>query len=267
MAGHNAALSLVHFVAVMRSLVCGLLLCVAAAAQKPNFIVVFADDLGYGDLSSYGSKTIRTTRLDRMAEEGVRFTSFYAGAPFCSPSRAALLTGRYPVRAGVPNVLFPTETTGLPPSEVTIAEMLEPAGYATAAIGKWHLGYPKPVRAHRQGFDFFYGLPYSNDMYKKPDDEPFRAQHGRWEIPLLHNDEVLEAPVEQHTLTERYTERALDFIRTNRGRPFFLYLPHTFPHAPLYAAREREGRSPHGPLRRRRGRARCEHGAHSGLAR
>ncbi len=237
---------LVCSVAVTRVLFLLVLACASALAQKPNFIVLFADDLGYGDLGSYGSETIRTPRLDRMAAEGVRFTSFYSGAPFCSPSRAALLTGRYPVRAGVPNVLFPTETTGLPPSEVTIAETLKPAGYATAAIGKWHLGYPKQLRAQRQGFDFFYGLPYSNDMYKKGEDEPFRAQHGYWEIPLLHDDEVIEAPPDQHTLTERYTQRALDFIRTNRDRPFFLYFPHTFPHAPLYAARDREGRSPHG---------------------
>jgi arylsulfatase len=215
-------------------------------AQKPNFVVILADDLGYGDLGSYGSKTIRTPRLDRMAAEGVRFTSFYAGAPFCSPSRAALLTGRYPIRAGVPNVLFPTETTGLPPSEVTIAEMLKPTGYATAAIGKWHLGFPKKLRAQRQGFDFFYGLPYSNDMYKVGPGEEFRAQHAHWELPLLHDDEVLEAPVEQHSLTERYTERALDFIRTNKDRPFLLYLPHTFPHSPLYAPTDREGQSPHG---------------------
>jgi arylsulfatase A-like enzyme len=233
-------------VAVIRLLACGLMLSAAAVAQKPNFVVILVDDLGYGDLGAYGSKTIRTPRLDRMAREGVRFTSFYAGAPFCSPSRAALLTGRYPIRAGVPNVLFPTETTGLPTSEVTLAELLKPAGYATAAIGKWHLGYPKELRAQRQGFDFFYGLPYSNDMYKVGPDEEFRAQHARWELPLLHDEEVLEAPVEQHTLTERYTERALDFIRTYRERPFLLYLPHTFPHSPLYAAKDREGRSPHG---------------------
>jgi arylsulfatase A-like enzyme len=181
-----------------------------------------------------------------MAAQGVRLTSFYAGAPFCSPSRAALLTGRYPVRAGVPNVLFPTETTGLPPAEITLAEMLKPAGYVTGAIGKWHLGWPKELRAQRQGFDFFYGLPYSNDMYQVGPDEELRAQHARWDLPLLEDDEVLEAPVEQHTLTERYTERALRFIRSNRERPFFLYLPHTFPHSPLYAAKDREGRSPHG---------------------
>ena len=222
------------------------MLSAAGFAQKPNFIIILADDLGYGDLHSYGSQTIRTPRLDRMAEEGVRFTSFYAGAPFCSPSRAALLTGRYPIRAGVPNVLFPTETTGLPPAEVTVAELLKPAGYATAAIGKWHLGWPNELRAQRQGFDFFYGLPYSNDMYKVGADEEFRAQHARWDLPLMHDDEVLEAPVEQHTLTERYTERALEFIRANRERPFLLYLPHTFPHSPLYAAEDREGRSPHG---------------------
>ena len=131
-----------------------------ALAEQPNFVVIFADDLGYGDLGVYGSETIRTPNLDRMAAEGMRFTDFYTAAPFCSPSRAALLTGRYPVRAGVPYVLFPTELTGLPPAEITIAEILSDEGYATAAIGKWHLGWPKPFRAQRHGFDFFYGLPY-----------------------------------------------------------------------------------------------------------
>jgi arylsulfatase A-like enzyme len=218
----------------------------AQAGAKPNLIVIFADDLGYGDLGCYGSKTIRTPRLDAMAREGTRFTNFYAGAPFCSPSRAALLTGRYPIRAGVPNVLFPTEKTGLPPSEVTVARLLKDEGYATTCIGKWHLGVPPAFRAHRHGFDSFYGLPYSNDMFKLKDDETFRAQHAHEELPLMENDRVVEAPVDQHSLTRRYTERALAFIRANRNRPFFLYLPHTFPHSPQYASEKFEGRSPHG---------------------
>lgn len=218
----------------------------AAAEEKPNFVVILADDLGYGDLSSYGSPTIRTPHLDRMAAEGMKFTDFYATAPFCSPSRASLLTGRYPVRAGVPYVLFPTESTGLAPAEVTIAEILSDEGYATAAIGKWHLGWPKPFRAQRHGFDFFYGLPYSNDMLKWEPNEVFRPQHAFWELPLLHNDEIVEAPVDQHDLTKRYTERAVRFIEENRERPFLLYFPHTFPHKPLYASEKFEGRSPHG---------------------
>jgi len=217
-----------------------------AAEVKPNVIVLFADDLGYGDLGCYGSNTIRTPRIDRMAREGLRFTNFYAGAPFCSPSRAALLTGRYPVRAGVPNVLFPTETVGLPPSEVTIAKLLKGAGYATACIGKWHLGVPEEFGPRSHGFDSFYGLPYSNDMYKLPAGETFRAQHAHVELPLLDNERVAEAPVEQRTLTQRYTERALAFIKENRARPFFLYLAHTFPHSPQYASERFEGRSPHG---------------------
>ncbi len=215
-------------------------------AQKPNFVVIFADDLGYGDLGVYGSETIRTPNLDRMAAEGMRFTDFYASAPFCSPSRASLLTGRYPVRAGVPYVLFPTEQTGLAQAEITIAEILSDAGYATAAIGKWHLGWPRPFRAQRHGFDFFYGLPYSNDMLKWKATEILRAQHAFWELPLLNDDETVEAPVNQHTLTKRYTERAVRFIKENRNRPFFLYFPHTFPHNPQYASEDFEGHSPHG---------------------
>ncbi len=217
-----------------------------ATAGRQNFVVIFADDLGFGDLGVYGSETNRTPNLDRMAAEGMRFTNFYASAPFCSPSRASLLTGRYPVRAGVPYVLFPTEQTGLPQTETTIAEILSDAGYATAAIGKWHLGWPRPFRAQRHGFDFFYGLPYSNDMLKWEPTEILRAQHAFWDLPLLHNDETVEAPVNQHTLTKRYTERAVRFITENRHKPFFLYLAHTFPHNPQYASENFEGRSPHG---------------------
>ena len=210
---------------------------------RPNFIIILADDLGYGDLGCYGSQTIRTPNLDKMAQEGARFTNFYAGAPFCSPTRSSLLTGRYPVRAGVPNVLFPTEKTGLPPDEITFAELLKPLGYATACVGKWHLGNLPQFRAHRQGFDFFYGLPYANDSRKQREGEPFVPVLAPVELPLMDNDTVLEAPVDQHTLTSRYTERALRFIRESKGRPFALYLSHTAPHTPLHAAVEREGKS------------------------
>ena len=204
----------------------------ASAAEEPNFILIFADDLGYGDLGVYGSSKIRTPHLDRMAAEGLRFTDFYTTAPFCSPSRASLLTGRYPVRAGVPYVLFPMETTGLPQEEITIGELLRDEGYATAVVGKWHLGWPKPFRAHRHGFDLFYGLPYSNDMGKWTPEESLRAQHAFWKLPLLENDKILEAPVEQTTLTRRYTEKAVEFIKANRDQPFFLYFP---PHVPPQA--------------------------------
>ncbi len=214
--------------------------------QRPNFIIILADDLGYGDLGCYGSRTIRTPNLDKMAQQGVRFTSFYAGAPLCSPTRASLLTGRYPVRAGVPNVLFPTEKTGLPPEEITFAELLKPLGYATGCVGKWHLGHLPPFRAQRQGFDFFYGLPYANDSIQLRPGEtppPGAPVFTPDPLPLMENDTVLEAPVDQHTLTARYTARALRFIRESKDRPFALYLAHTAPHTPLYAAVEREGKS------------------------
>ena len=236
-----------------RPLLTGILLAAGLAlaapgvpAGPPNFVVILADDLGYGDLGAFGSETIRTPHLDRMAAEGMRFTDFYAAAPFCSPTRASLLTGRYPVRAGVPYVLFPTELTGLPPAEATIAEILAGKGYATAAIGKWHLGWPKPFRAQRHGFGLFYGLPYSNDMLKWEPAAALRPQHAFWPLPLLRNDRIVEAPVNQHTLTRRYTEEAVRFIEENRERPFFLYFPHTFPHNPQYASEHFEGRSPHG---------------------
>jgi arylsulfatase A-like enzyme len=202
----------------------------------PNFILIFADDLGYGDLGCYNpSSTIRTPRLDRMAAEGVRFTDFYSAAPVCTPSRAALMTGCYPIRVGMSDmprlVLFPDSKEGLHPDEVTIAEILKARGYATACVGKWHLGHLPPFLPTRQGFDSYFGIPYSNDM--KP-------------TPLMRNEATIEEPADQATLTERYTDEAVAFIRANRGRPFFLYLPHTFPHVPLYASDRFRGKSPRG---------------------
>lgn len=215
----------------------------AAEIDRPNIVVILADDLGSGDLGCFGATTIHTPRLDRMAAEGVRFTDFYSAAPFCSPSRAALLTGRLPARCGLPYVLFPTENHGLPQEELTLAELLREQGYATACIGKWHLGWSPAFRPGRQGFDEFFGLPYSNDGVEWGIGEPFIQTHGVEPLPLVDGDRVVEAPVDQSTLTRRYTERAIEFIRTHRERPFFLYLAHTMPHTPQYASMEFEGKS------------------------
>jgi arylsulfatase A-like enzyme len=207
----------------------------AALDRPPNFILILADDLGYGDLGVYGHPLIRTPNLDRMASQGVRLTNFYAAAPTCTPSRAALLTGRYPIRSGLIRVLHPREKFGLPASEVTLAEALKERGYATACIGKWHLGDLAPYRPNLHGFDYFYGLLYSNDMTMMP---PNLSR-----LSLYRNEGRVESPVVQETLTQRYTEQALAFIRENKHRPFFLYLPHTMPHVPLHASKQFRGKS------------------------
>ncbi len=222
--------------------------------RSPNVVIIFADDLGYGDLGSYGHPSIRTPELDRMASEGLRFTDFYAASPLCTPSRAALLTGRYPVRSGMAGprgVLFPESKGGLPQSEVTMARALKGAGYATAHLGKWHLGVREGGRPLDHGFDFSLGLPYSNDMDRRADvaagteklkDPPKEG----WDVPLMRNGEVVERPADQATLTKRYTEAAVEFIGANRERPFFLYFAHTFPHVPVFASEAFRGKSRRG---------------------
>ncbi|HWQ54508.1 MAG TPA: sulfatase [Bryobacteraceae bacterium] len=206
-------------------------LAVSAPAQAPpNVVLIYADDLGYGDLGCYGSP-IRTPHLDGLASEGTRFTHFLSANPVCSPSRAALLTGRYPTRAGVPRVLFPKDDTGLPLSEVTIAQALKPRGYKTMCVGKWHLGHKPAYLPTSRGFDEYFGIPYSNDMSPRP---------------LLHNLETLEEPARLETLTRRYTERAVRFIEGAKGSPFFLYMPHTYPHIPLAASPRFRGKSAQG---------------------
>ncbi|MBS1875482.1 MAG: sulfatase [Acidobacteria bacterium] len=202
----------------------------AATPKRPNVIMIYCDDLGYGDLGCYGSK-IRTTNIDRMASEGVRFTNFNSADPVCSPSRAALLTGRYPTRVGVPRVLFPQDKEGLNLDETTMAQMLKARGYSTMCIGKWHLGRPDAYLPTSRGFDGYFGIPYSNDMTPRV---------------LLHNTEVVEQPATLETLTPRYTEQALQFIGANKTKPFFLYLPHTYPHIPLGASARFRGKSPEG---------------------
>jgi arylsulfatase A-like enzyme len=234
------------------------LLTSAQAARKPNIIIIYADDLGYGDLGCYGHPTIKTPNLDRMAAEGMRFTEFYSAAEVCTPSRAALLTGRYPIRSGMCNdqfrVLRNRSLGHLPDDEITIAEALKTRGYATGIVGKWHLGvweFNPAGHPKRHGFDYTFGLPHSNDM------DPFPAtprganklaeqQLEWWNAPLYRNEELIERPADQTTLTRRYTEEAVKFIRDRKKEPFFLYFPHTFPHTPLFASKKFAGTSPRG---------------------
>ena len=197
----------------------------AQPAKPVNFVIIFADDLGYGDLSCYGSRTNETPNLDRMALEGARFTDCYVPMPYCAPSRATLLTGRYPFRHGMWSNPAPDSgiNIGLAASEVTLAEALKPKGYTSICIGKWHLGHTPEYLPRTQGFDEYYGILYSNDM--RP-------------VQIVHNEEVVQYPVVQGNLTRDYTQRALDFIDRNRDKPFLLYLPHAMPHKPLAASED-----------------------------
>jgi len=215
----------------------------AVSPSNPNVIIILADDLGYGDLGSYGSTTIATPRLDQMAREGLRFTAAYTSAPFCSPARAGLLTGRLPARAGLPYVLFPTEHHGLPAAEITIAELLRGRGYTTACIGKWHLGWDAPFRPLAQGFDRFHGLPHTNDVREWKVGDAFTQLSMFTPLTRVEGERVVESPVDQAELTRHYTEEAVAFIRANRDKPFFLYLPHTMPHVPQYASARFVGKS------------------------
>jgi arylsulfatase A-like enzyme len=219
---------------------------IAENASKPNFIIIFADDQGYNDLGCFGSEKIKTPNIDQLASEGRKFTSFYVPCSVCSPSRAALLTGCYPKRVGMEkHVLFPKSDYGLNPAEHTIANHLKGLGYATACIGKWHLGHLPELLPRQQGFDSYFGIPYSNDM-NHPDnknkpkissDERWTNQKSavtHWNTPLFGNEEIIELPVDQRTITRRYTDKAVEFITANKDNPFFLYLPHSMPHIPLY---------------------------------
>jgi len=219
-----------------------------AADSKPNVILIFIDDMGYGDVGFNGATGPRTPYLDRMAKEGMRFNDFYVGCAVCSGSRTALLTGCHYQRLSMLPVLFPNTDEGLHPDEVTLAEMLKGAGYKTACVGKWHLGHLPPCLPTYQGFDTYYGVPYSNDMWIDPanklaDDivlrenltpEEVKAGHKKMDwVPLFRGEEVIEYPANQDTLTKRYTEEAIRFINANKEEPFFLYLPHTMVHLPL----------------------------------
>jgi arylsulfatase len=213
-AGGAAALSTLH----------------GAPAAAPNVVLILCDDLGYGDLGCYGSG-LRTPNLDHMATGGVRFTNFCSADALCSPSRASLLTGRYPTRVGVPYVLMPTDTGGLDPAETTLASALKTRGYRTMCIGKWHLGRPEPYLPTSRGFDDYFGIPYSNDMNPRV---------------LLRGTQVVEQTADLDSLTPRYTAEAVRFIEAAKGSPFFLYMPHTYPHIPLGASPRFRGKSPLG---------------------
>jgi arylsulfatase A len=199
--------------------------------KLPNIIHIFADDLGYGDLSCFGATDIKTPNIDRIAGEGLRFTEFYSAAPVCSPSRAGLLTGRLPQRMGINGVFFPESFTGMPQNEITIAELLKEKDYATGIVGKWHLGHRYKFLPLQQGFDSYYGIPYSNDMES---------------VLYMRDNEVEEFNVDQRYITRRYTEEALKFIDQNKDNLFFLYVAHNMPHVPIYASEDFLGKSERG---------------------
>lgn len=238
-----------------------LVMCQKAEEKKsPNFVIIFCDDLGYGDLSSFGNPTISTPNLDRMAMEGQKWTQFYVADPVCTPSRSALMTGRYPIRTGMTSkeraVLFPDSGSGLLSEEVTIAEVLKQKDYATAAIGKWHLGHLPQFLPMAQGFDSYFGIPYSNDMdavegtwqyyHKMKADPNFFPDIKSYNVPLMEGEKIIERPADQTTITRRYTERAVEYIKANQEHPFFLYLAHSLPHIPLFASEPFVGSSKRG---------------------
>ena len=209
-----------------------------------NVVVVFTDDQGYGDVGCYGARGFDTPNLDRMAAEGVRFTDFYVAQPVCSASRAALLTGCYPNRIGIHGALGPESPTGIHSDEVTLAELCRSKGYATAIFGKWHLGRHESFLPTRHGFDEFYGIPYSNDMWPRHPESP-----GAWgDLPTIEGEEVVGFNTDQRRFTRDFTDRAVDFIERNAsaGRPFFLYVPHPMPHVPLHVLDENRGASEQG---------------------
>jgi len=216
----------------------------ATPERPPNVVIVFADDQGYGDLSSFGHPTIHTPHIDALAANGAKLTQFYVASPVCSPSRAALLTGCYPKRVGMhEHVVFPPYDYGLHTNEVTIADLLRTEGYATGCFGKWHLGHRPGLLPTDQGFDTYFGVPYSNDMaqfHRKP------GSKYEFRLPLLRDAEVIEWEPDQHLLTRRYTEEAVAFIDEHHDRPFFVYLPHSMPHIPIYASEDFDGESPRG---------------------
>jgi len=212
--------------------------------RSPNIVLIFTDDQGYQDVGVFGSPNIKTPNLDQMAADGVRMTNYYAAQAVCSASRAGILTGCYPNRIGIHNALGPGNTHGINDTETTLAEMLKEKGYATAIYGKWHLGHHKKFLPTRHGFDEWFGIPYSNDMW------PYHPQQGTIfnfpDLPLYENETVIDTLVEQSQLTTRITERSVDFIKRNKDNPFFLYVPHPQPHVPLFVSEKFKGKSERG---------------------
>jgi len=211
------------------------------SSDKPNFVIIFCDDAGYADVGVFGAEGFETPNLDQMAAEGVRFTDFYVAAASCTPSRAALMTGCYPQRVGLPYVLGPKAKIGISSEEQTIADILKTLGYATACYGKWHLGHHPEFLPTRHGFDDYFGLPYSNDMWPNHPTDPNYP-----DLPLIEGKNTIEYNPDQTQLTTWYTERAVKFIEENKDRPFFLYLPHSMPHVPLHVSDKFKGKSKQG---------------------
>lgn len=209
--------------------------------KLPNVVIIFTDDQGYADVGCYGAEGFETPNLDRMAAEGMRFTDFYVAAASCTPSRAALLTGCYPQRVGLPYVLGPDSKIGISDKEVTIAQTLKSLGYATACYGKWHLGHHRQFLPTHHGFDDYFGLPYSNDMWTH---HPTNKSFPR--LPLIEGEEIISYDPDQTQLTTWYTEHAVKFIEQNKDRPFFVYLPHSMPHVPLHVSDKFRGKSKQG---------------------
>jgi arylsulfatase A len=212
----------------------------AGPARPPNLVIVFVDDMGYGDIAPFGAKDIETPNLDRMAAEGMRFTDFYVGQPICSASRAALMTGCYPGRVGILGALGPNSKIGINDKEVLLPQVLKPRGYATAIYGKWHLGDAPQFLPTRHGFDEYFGLPYSNDMWPKHPTSKFP------DLPLIEGERTIEKNPDQTKLTTWYTEHAVSFIERNKDRPFFLYVAHNMPHVPLHVSDKFKGKSHRG---------------------
>ncbi|MCZ2475920.1 sulfatase [Aquirufa ecclesiirivi] len=221
--------------------------------RKPNFIIIYTDDLGYGDIGTFGNPVIQTPNLDRMASEGQKWTNFYVASNVCTPSRAALMTGKLPVRIGMESykrrVLFPDSKGGLPESELTMAEILKMNNYQTALVGKWHLGHLPQFAPNNNGFDYYFGIPYSNDMDRAKGltyESMFNPKIEDYNVPLMRNSEIIERPADQNKITKRYTEESIAFIKKNKDKPFFLYLAHSMPHMPLFAGKDFKGKSKRG---------------------
>ncbi|MAM49833.1 MAG: arylsulfatase [Flavobacteriaceae bacterium] len=227
--------------------------------NKLNFIIVFVDDMGYGDIGSYGHPTIKTPNLDRMSYEGQKWTQFYSASSVCTPSRAALMTGRLPIRNGMIGekyrVLYENSDYGIPESEITIAEKLKEQNYKTAAIGKWHLGHKQKYLPLNNGFDYYYGIPYSNDMnaingvtccpgnnyWPQYENNPINSNN--YNLPLIENNDIIERPVDQTTITKRFSEKVVEKIKEMKDDKFFIYLSHSMPHIPIYASDDFIGKS------------------------
>ncbi|MFW5645268.1 MAG: sulfatase [Bacteroidota bacterium] len=228
--------------------------CTSVSEQSditPNIVLIFCDDMGYSDISPFGNPTINTPNLEKLAAEGQKWTNFYVASSVCTPSRAGLLTGRLAIRSGTESeprrVFFPDSKGGLPHSEITIAQLLKEKGYSTACIGKWHLGHLPEYLPTNKGFDYYFGIPYSNDMDRIEEVEHYEScvnpKIEYFEVPLIENLEEIERPADQRNITKRYTQKALDFVNDNYKKPFFLYLNHTMPHVPLFRSEEFAGKS------------------------